>query len=531
MIIHINYLAENWMAYFAYAVLQNTLFLAVIFLLLYLLREKHAGIKYSVAALGMIKLLIPPFLPLTITESSNLTPGVNVGEITALNSVAEATSPTTLSVPAIFFLIWTGTILIMAGYAFLSMLQLKWQLRGATFIEQSHVEGKTIGVYSSPNISVPMSTGLFPRRVYVPLLWSELSDELRLSLLRHEVAHIKRRDGLFGALQMLAQALYFFHPLVWILTRRLNEYREMACDDIAVNNSTVTPLIYSRCLVDVAEHILPACNYSSASTLIKQKNRLYHRVNYQVKENTMKKLSKRASRLIWMLLLILIVPLSWYCKKESVPPPPPADKANIYGTITDAESGEPLAGANIILQNTNQGAGSDSKGNYVIQDILPGEYSLVCTYIGYKPQRVKATAEKGRSSAYHFKLEPSPVPVDVVTITGKREEEKPEVTFVPYDEPPVPLGGAAAIANNLIYPEEAKQRGIEGMVLVQAYINEKGRANDVRIFKSELPESCNEAAKAAILKTEFKPAKQRGEAVAVWITVPILFKLEKDKTP
>jgi len=332
----INSFAERWMEYLGTAILQNTIFLSVIFLVLYLLREKHAGIKYAVAALGLIKLLVPPFVPLTLRNGMNSMWVGNIGEMSVRavpdTTLAETASQTPISFISVLFLIWAITALLMLCSSLLSTLRLKWHLRDATFVKHAEIDGKAVDIYSSLNISVPMSVGLFPKRVYVPTLWSSLTDNLQHSLLRHEVAHIKRRDGLLGALQMLAQALYFFHPLVWILTRQANEFREMACDDMAVDNSEVTPLVYSRCLVHVAEHMLPSWSCSSASTLIKQKNKLYSRVNYQVKETKMKKLSKNRSRLIWTLLLVLIVPLSWYCKQpDATVGVNNADTGKIYG--------------------------------------------------------------------------------------------------------------------------------------------------------------------------------------------------------
>lgn len=530
MVAVLNAFSENWINHFGTMILQNTLFLGVIFLLLYLIRNKHAGIRYSVATLGLIKLLLPPFLPLTIRENAA---AVNVfsesGNISVTAVEALPAAPD-LSLPAIIFLIWAATASFMLLFTLVSTLRLRWILLGAVFIRRTTVDGKTIDIYSSANIPVPMSIGLFPKRVYVPPIWSKLSDELRLSLLRHEVAHIKRRDGIFSILQILARAIYFFHPLVWLLSRQANEFREMACDDMAVEKSPVTPLAYSRCLVHVAENMLHTGSSLPASTLLKQKNRLYHRVSYQVKESNMKNLSKQKTRMIWMLLLILIVPFSWYCKKESTPPlPPSADKANIYGKITDAESGEIISGANIILASTKQGAASDVNGMYLIKDVLPGEYYLECRLIGYRPERIKVNAEKGLSVRQDFELELRPVQTDVVTITAEKGDslEASKVTFVPYDEPPLPLGGMEALMNNLVYPEEVRKRGIEGYVIAQAHVNEWGKVDDVMILRSELPQVCNEAAIEALKKTTFTPAKQRGEAIAVWISVPFRFKLQE----
>jgi TonB family protein len=54
------------------------------------------------------------------------------------------------------------------------------------------------------------------------------------ALLAHELAHIRRRDPLMNLLQSLAEALLFFHPATWWLSRQIRELRESCCDDDAV---------------------------------------------------------------------------------------------------------------------------------------------------------------------------------------------------------------------------------------------------------------------------------------------------------
>lgn len=99
------------------------------------------------------------------------------------------------------------------------------------------------------------------------------------------------------------------------------------------------------------------------------------------------------------------------------------------------------------------------------------------------------------------------------------------VEFIPYDEPPTPIGGQAAIARNTVYPEIAKEAGIEGQVIVQAFINENGIVEHVLILKGMPGTGLDEAAINAIKKTRFKPAKQRDRDVGVWISIPVTFKL------
>ncbi len=99
------------------------------------------------------------------------------------------------------------------------------------------------------------------------------------------------------------------------------------------------------------------------------------------------------------------------------------------------------------------------------------------------------------------------------------------VEFIAYDEPPTPIGGQAAISRNTVYPEIAKEAGIEGQVVVQAFINEGGVVEHCLILKGMPGTGLDEAAIKAIKKTKFKPAKQRDRNVGVWISIPVTFKL------
>ena len=58
----------------------------------------------------------------------------------------------------------------------------------------------------------------------------------------------------------------------------------------------------------------------------------------------------------------------------------------ISGKVIDADTKEPLIGANIILMNTNSGAATDLDGNYFILNITPGTYQVKISYVGYAPK-------------------------------------------------------------------------------------------------------------------------------------------------
>ena len=99
--------------------------------------------------------------------------------------------------------------------------------------------------------------------------------------------------------------------------------------------------------------------------------------------------------------------------------------------------------------------------------------------------------------------------------------EGPRVKFIPYDDPPIPLKPIRPR-----YPEIAQEAGIEGTVVVQVFVDEKGRVKDTVILKGIPNTGLDEAATEAIRKVRFRPAKQTERAVGVWISIPVNFRLK-----
>lgn len=73
------------------------------------------------------------------------------------------------------------------------------------------------------------------------------------------------------------------------------------------------------------------------------------------------------------------------------------------------------------------------------------------------------------------------------------------------------------------YPDMARSAGVEGTVLVQALVGKDGKVKDTRVTKS-VP-MLDDAAVAAVKQWVFKPALSNNKPVAVWVAVPVNFKL------
>ena len=84
-------------------------------------------------------------------------------------------------------------------------------------------------------------------------------DQLR-AVVAHEMSHVRRRDNVANAIHMLAEALFWFHPLVWWIERRLLDEQERACDEEVLRQGG-DPQVY-------AESILRICEFYVTSPLI-----------------------------------------------------------------------------------------------------------------------------------------------------------------------------------------------------------------------------------------------------------------------
>ncbi|MBI2619411.1 MAG: energy transducer TonB [Ignavibacteriales bacterium] len=104
--------------------------------------------------------------------------------------------------------------------------------------------------------------------------------------------------------------------------------------------------------------------------------------------------------------------------------------------------------------------------------------------------------------------------------------EDEEIYFVAVEDLPEPVGGIAAIQAAVVYPEIAKRAGVEGTVYVEAFVDEGGNVTRTTVVKG-IGAGCDEAAQSAVMKTKFKPGKQRGKPVKVRMSIPIRFRLQK----
>jgi len=103
----------------------------------------------------------------------------------------------------------------------------------------------------APAVSVPCTAGVRRPAVLLPVTAGNRDDARLLTTLRHEFAHIRRHDYLARWGALLACALYWPNPLVWLAARRLHTGQEQACDDLVLRAGT-PPADYAALLLETA---------------------------------------------------------------------------------------------------------------------------------------------------------------------------------------------------------------------------------------------------------------------------------------
>lgn len=102
-------------------------------------------------------------------------------------------------------------------------------------------------------VVVPVVSGVVRPVVLLPAgLATGLNSDQLIAVISHELSHIRRLDLLVNMLQRLVESTLFFHPAVWLISRRMSDTRESCCDEMVVD-AGCEPMLYAGALLRMAE--------------------------------------------------------------------------------------------------------------------------------------------------------------------------------------------------------------------------------------------------------------------------------------
>lgn len=113
-------------------------------------------------------------------------------------------------------------------------LEPAWQARADALRHAMGIR-RDVAVRLLQGVGLPCSARAWRPVIWLPIsMLTQLAPDHIEALLAHELAHVRRLDWIWNGMQRVIEALFFYHPGVWWLSRRIRQEREHACDDLAV---------------------------------------------------------------------------------------------------------------------------------------------------------------------------------------------------------------------------------------------------------------------------------------------------------
>ena len=118
----------------------------------------------------------------------------------------------------------------------------------------------------------------------------------------------------------------------------------------------------------------------------------------------------------------------------------------ISGFVTDSSSGESLIGANVFLQENGQGMATDINGYYIIQEIIPGNYTIMVSYIGFDVSRQPLSIMEDQSVKINIALVEQVVELTEVEVTAEKFQRRNNIQPSKINLSPRMMKAAPALA-------------------------------------------------------------------------------------
>lgn len=382
-------------------------------------------------------------------------------------------------------------------------------------------------------------------------------------IITHERAHIRLGHSIDNLLMLPVLLLQWFNPAVWLLMRDLREIHEFEADE-SVLASGVNAKEYQLLLIKKA---VGKRYYSIANSL--NHSKLKNRISMMLSKK-----SSVASR-CKALSLLLVVGISLAATAQVNPilrvnevvssDDNGKEKSEKEGlTLFMNEDGSFLVKGTILTLDGLKMNKADAVTIVIDENVKQEDVAKVKEFLRehnvLKINLIKAETNKEITSLSVNELTSPNIMIDgvvsdenalknlnpetidevkvdkdknsIIITTKARESETAdhEEEFVVVEEMPQFPGGNEAmqkyIAENLKYPKTAI-KGEQGRVIVSFVINKRGKVGDVKLIRSVSPELDAEAVRVIQDMPDWIPGKQRGKAVNVRYTIPIVFKLSK----
>ena len=217
------------------------------------------------------------------------------------------------------FLIWLAGALLMLGAIALGFLRVAVLTRSAQHITDAATLAAIAEVSSQLKVgrvlaleaggsAMPMTWGLMQPKLLLPAAAKQWSRARLYAVLRHELAHVRRRDSFWQLMAEVTCALHWFNPFAWYAARQMRIEREHACDDeVLMAGSRASE--YATELLEIARSLRSARATSLAAIAMAQPSQLEGRLLAVLDQNRARKSMKRRWP-AWLAAVVIVGPVA-----------------------------------------------------------------------------------------------------------------------------------------------------------------------------------------------------------------------------
>ena len=246
---------------------QSSLFAVAAGLLTVALRHNPARVRHWIWVAASVKFLVP-FSVLIGVGSRVQWRAIDVATMPTLSAAVEqlahpfaspATALTAATVrsdasvlPAILWAVWACGFLSISWSWWIRWNRIRAAVRAGSPLPLD----LPIKAISSPSILEPGVFGVFRPVLMLPDgICAHLTPEQWKPIVAHELCHVRHRDNLIAFVHMFVETVFWFHPLVWWLGKRIVQEREKACDEEVLRLGN-EPRPYAQGILKVCERYL-----------------------------------------------------------------------------------------------------------------------------------------------------------------------------------------------------------------------------------------------------------------------------------
>ena len=251
---------------------QSTLFAVAVGLLTLMCRKNHASVRYWLWFSASVKFFVPFTLLMALgdrLEWASTVPQIAAPAVTA--TLAQVSRPfaanPTFELLAVeeaprrfewfvlaLLAVWVSGIIAMMVIRLRMWRRIRSAVRASSpWTVPDLPMPADLDVRSAPGVMEPGVVGLWRPVLLVPAgIEHDLTPQQLAAVLMHERCHIRRRDNVTAAVHMAAEAVIWFHPVVWWIGSRLVDERERACDQEVVRTFG-EPKTYAEGIVNVCK--------------------------------------------------------------------------------------------------------------------------------------------------------------------------------------------------------------------------------------------------------------------------------------